>query len=248
MFCAEDNDASQRPAKAAIVTESNSKPEKSRRAALVAAEKRAEKLFEEIEQRGLLRSGRTEREIEQDIYAIALQQFGVEKHWHKRIVRAGVNTLTIASDNPPVRTIAADDIVYVDLGPVFEDWEADLGRTYVLGNHPGAPLVAALPVIFEQVQAHYHATPDITGAELYAYAQRAAGDAGWVFGGAIAGHLVSEFAHAHIPGDKDLTRIHPRNTKPMRDLDELGREQHWILEIHLVERANAYGGFYERLL
>jgi len=112
----------------------------------------------------------------------------------------------------------------------------------------GAPLVAALPVIFEQVQAHYHATPDITGAELYAYAQRAAGDAGWVFGGAIAGHLVSEFAHAHIPGDKDLTRIHPRNTKRMRDLDELGRERHWILEIHLVERANAYGGFYERLL
>ena len=152
------------------MTESNSKPEKSRRAALIAAEKRAEKLFEEIEQRGLLRSGRTEREIEQDIYAIALQQFGVEKHWHKRIVRAGVSTLTIASDNPPVRTIAADDIVYVNLGPVFEDWEADLGRTYVLGNHPGAPLVAALPVIFEQVQAHYHAMPDISGAELYAYA------------------------------------------------------------------------------
>ena len=71
MFCAEDKDATQRPAKAAIVTESNSKPENSRRAALVAAEKRAEKLFEEIEQRGLLRSGRTEREIEQDIYAIA---------------------------------------------------------------------------------------------------------------------------------------------------------------------------------
>ena len=76
-------------------------------------------------------------------------------------MRAGVNTLTIAADNPPVRTIAADDIVYVDLGPVFEDWEADLGRTYILGNHPGSPLVAALPVIFEQVQAHYHATPDI---------------------------------------------------------------------------------------
>jgi hypothetical protein len=61
-----------------------------RRAALIAAEKRAEKLFEEIEQQGLLRSGRTERQIEQDIFAIALQRFGVEKHWHKRFVRAGV--------------------------------------------------------------------------------------------------------------------------------------------------------------
>ncbi len=178
-----------------------------RRAALVAAERRAETLFDEIEKRKLVQPGRTEREVEQDIYALALQQFGVEKHWHKRIVRAGANTLTIAADNPPVRDIEPNDIVYLDLGPVFEDWEADLGRTYVLGNHPGAPLVEALPVVFDRVQAHYRASPDITGAELYTFAQKAAADAGWVFGGKIAGHLVSEFAHAHIPGDKDFVSI-----------------------------------------
>ena len=221
-----------------------------RRAALVAAEKRAETLFDEIESRGLVRAGRTEREVAQDIYAIALQQFGVEKHWHKRIVRAGPNTLTIAKDNPPVRNIESDDIVYIDLGPVFEDWEADLGRTYVLGNHPGAPLVEALPVVFDRVQSHYHdhASLDITGADLYAFAQKAAAEAGWIFGGAIAGHLVSEFAHAHIPGAKNLNRIYPGNPKRMRDPDELGRERHWILEIHLVEPNGRYGGFYERLL
>jgi len=149
-----------------------------RRAALVAAEKRAETLFDEIERRGLVTAGRTEREVEQDIYAIALEKFGVEKHWHKRIVRAGPNTLTLAADNPPVRNIESDDIVYVDLGPVFEDWEADLGRTYVLGDHPGGPLVEALPVVFDRVQSHYHASPDMTGAELYAFAQRAAAEAG----------------------------------------------------------------------
>ena len=88
-----------------------------RRAALETAERRAETLFDEIERRELIRAGRTEREIEQEIYAIALQQFGVEKHWHKRIVRAGANTLTIAADNPPVRNIESNDIVYVDLGP-----------------------------------------------------------------------------------------------------------------------------------
>jgi len=219
-----------------------------RRAALVDAERRAETLFDEIERRELVRAGRIEREIEQEIYAIALQQFGVEKHWHKRIVRAGANTLTIAADNPPVRNVENDDIVYVDLGPVFEDWEADLGRTYIVGDHPGAPLVKALPVVFDRVQAHYHASPDITGAELYAFAQRAAADAGWVFGGVIAGHLVSEFAHALIPGNKDLNRIYPGNPKRMRDPDELGRERHWILEIHLVDPDGRYGGFYERLL
>jgi Xaa-Pro aminopeptidase len=219
-----------------------------RRAALVTAERRAETLFDEIEKRKLVRPGRTERAAEQDIYALALQQFGVEKHWHKRIVRAGANTLTIAADNPPVRNIEENDIVYVDLGPVFEDWEADLGRTYVLGNHPGAALVEALPVIFDRVQSHYQASPDMTGADLYAFAQIAAAEAGWVFGGAIAGHLVSEFAHAHIPGSKDLNRIHPGNSKRMREPDELGRERHRILEIHLVEPNGLYGGFYERLL
>jgi Xaa-Pro aminopeptidase len=219
-----------------------------RRIALVEAEKRAVTLFDEIEKRNLVRPGRTEREIEKEIYAIALEQFGVEKHWHKRIVRAGANTLTLAADNPPVRDIEPDDIVYVDLGPVFEDWEADLGRTYILGHHPGGPLVEALPVVFDRVQAHYHASPDITGADLYAYAQKAAEEAGWRFGGVIAGHLVSEFAHALIPGDKGLNRIQPGNTKRMRDPDELGRERHWILEIHLVEPNGSYGGFYERLL
>src|SRR3954465_14553527 len=182
-----------------------------RRAALVAAEKHAAKLFDEIERRGLVKAGRTERDVEQDIYGIALAQFGVEKHWHNRIVRAGPHTLTLAADNPPVLKIETDDIVYVDLGPVFEDWEADLGRTYVLGHHPGAPLVEALPVVFDRVQSHYHASPDMTGAELYAFAQKAAAEAGWTFGGVIAGHLVSEFAHAHIPGDKNLNRIYPGN-------------------------------------
>jgi monoamine oxidase len=219
-----------------------------RRAALVDAEKRASTLFGEIERRELIKSGRTEREVEQEIYALALQQFGVEKHWHKRIVRAGANTLTLAADNPPIRRIEQDDIVHVDLGPVFEDWEADLGRTYVLGNHPGAPLVETLPVVFDRVQSHYQSSLEITGEELYAFAQKAAAEAGWSFGGVIAGHLVREFAHAHIPGDKNLNRIQPDNPKPMRDPDELGRERHWILEIHLVEPNGLYGGFYERLL
>ncbi len=219
-----------------------------RRAALLAAEQRAESLFDAIEQAGLVRPGRTEQDIDDDIRTLAHQQFGVEKHWHKRVVRAGPNTVTIGSDTPPLRTIQADDIVYVDLGPVFAEWEADIGRTYIIGNHPGAALVAALPVIFDRVQAHYRASPDITGAELYAFAQEAAADAGWLFGGVIAGHLVAEFPHAHIPGDKTFKRIDPRNTRRMRDPDALGRERHWILEIHLVDRSRSYGGFYERLL
>ncbi|MGH6888483.1 MAG: M24 family metallopeptidase [Rhizomicrobium sp.] len=223
--------------------------EQARREALVAAEKKAEALLEGIEAAGLVAPGRSERDVEGDIGRLALEQFGIERHWHRRIVRAGPNTLTIANDHPPVRLIAPDDTVYVDLGPVFAEWEADIGRTYALGNDPAKrKLVDDLPRVFERVQRQYHAIPDVTGAELYAFAQRAADDEGWAFGGIIAGHIVSELAHATIPGDKDLNRIGPQNPTPLRRRDPLGREKHWILEIHLVDRARTFGGFYERLL
>lgn len=223
--------------------------EDSRRAQLERAEARALQLFDAIERDSLIRAGVSERQVEDEIGQLAADAFGVEKHWHRRIVRAGANSVTIAGDNPPARTIADDDIVYVDLGPVFEAWEADIGKSYVLGSDPQKHrLVADLPRIFVQVQAHYRGNPGMTGAALYAYAQKAAREAGWHFGGKIAGHIVSEFAHALIPGDKALNRISPLNVNPMTDPDGNGRERHWILEIHLVTRDRAFGGFYERLL
>ena len=223
--------------------------EDTRRAQLESAQAQALKLFDAIERENLVRPGVSERQVEDEIGELAAREFGVEKHWHRRIVRAGANSVTIAGDNPPVRTIEADDIVYVDLGPVFEAWEADIGKSYVLGeDRQKHQLVADLPRVFERVQAHYHRDPDITGAALYGFAQRAAAEAGWRFGGRIAGHLVSEFAHALIPGDKALNRIGPQNPKPMSDPDGKGRARHWILEIHLVAPDGRFGGFYERLL
>jgi Xaa-Pro aminopeptidase len=173
----------------------------------------------------------------------------VEKHWHKRIVRAGANTLTVAADNPPIRTIEADDMVYLDLGPVFEEWEADVGRTYVLGSDPVKHKVCAdLPEVFDALVDHFYADDNITGAELYAEAQRLAIARGWHFGGRIAGHIVGEFPHAHIPGDKDLYRISADNPSRMRDPDADGQAKHWIIEVHLLEPGRQWGGFYERLL
>ena len=63
-------------------------PEAERRAALEAAEARALELFTAIEAAGLIAPGRSEREIEDDIRDLAAREFGVEKHWHRRIVRS----------------------------------------------------------------------------------------------------------------------------------------------------------------
>jgi hypothetical protein len=224
------------------------------RKSLEAAEAKGNAMFDAVERAGLVRAGISEKELDDEIYILAKRDFGVNIHWHKRVVRAGVNTLCTYYDDPAVRMIAPDDIVYLDFGPVFASdnlqWEADLGRSYALGDDPEKKrLVADLPRIFEIVKAHYYATPDITGAELYAFAQKAAADAGWIFGGTIAGHIVGEFPHAQrVPGDRALHRIAPANPKRMRDPDDNGHERFWILEIHLVDKARTFGGFYERLL
>ncbi len=220
-----------------------------RLAALIAAEDKALALLDAIEAAGLVAPGRTEREIEKDIYAMAEKDFGVEVHWHKRIVRSGANTLAIFSDNPPILTVQADDIVFLDIGPVFEAWEADVGRTYAIGNDPvKQALVRDQPVIFEAVKAAFDAAPDITGAELYAVAVAESEKRGWRFAGEIAGHIVAEFPHARVPGEKRHGHIRPENPTRMRDLDGLGRERYWILEIHLAAPDGTFGGFYERLL
>jgi Xaa-Pro dipeptidase len=217
--------------------------------ALLAAEKKAMALLDAIEAAGLIAPGRTEQAVEKDIYALAEQSFGVTKHWHKRIVRSGLNTLRIAADDPPILEIAEDDTVFLDLGPVFDEWEADVGRTYALGLDPRKHrLCANLELIFEATRRYFNDHADITGTELYAYAQRAADEAGWLWGGAIAGHLVGEFPHARIPGDKDHYRISPANPTRMRDPDAAGQTKYWIIEVHLVDRERTFGGFYERLL
>lgn len=223
--------------------------EQTRLQSLIEAETKALKLLDRIEALGLVAAGRTEREVEQDIYALAETEFGIEKHWHKRIVRAGVNTLAIAADNPPITTIAEDDIVFLDLGPVFEEWEADVGRSYAIGPDPRKhALCQELLRQFNIVKQHFLATPDITGAELYDFACETARAAGWRYGGKIVGHVVGEFPHAHLPGPKYINYIRPENPERLRDPDGLGQKRYWILEIHLVDPDGAFGGFYERLM
>src|SRR5580692_2171208 len=87
-----------------------------RAAELREAQTRAEALFHAVEARGLIRPGVTESGLNVEIYALAQELFGVTTDWHKRIVRAGKNTLLPYAENPPDLTIGEDDILFLDLG------------------------------------------------------------------------------------------------------------------------------------
>ncbi|MGB6877034.1 MAG: M24 family metallopeptidase, partial [Candidatus Acidiferrales bacterium] len=71
--------------------------------------------------------GISESQLNQQIYELAERELGVSKHWRKRIVRAASNTLLPYDENPPDLTLQDDEIVFLDLGPVFEEREADFG-------------------------------------------------------------------------------------------------------------------------
>src|SRR5580704_11660556 len=218
-------------------------------AGLLDAQRKAEALFAEIQAQHLIRPGAKESEINESIYALAGSMYGISRYWHKRIVRAGRNTLAPYDENPPDLTVGEDDILFLDLGPVFEEWEADFGRTFVVGNDPlKLKLRDDIGKAFIEGKEHFKRNPDITAAGLYKHAQKLAREFGWEYGGPIAGHLIGQFPHERIPGDKVTLYVHPDNPNRMRDPDAEGQERHWIFEIHFVDRSRGIGGFYEELL
>jgi Xaa-Pro dipeptidase len=216
---------------------------------LLEAEHKAKLLFLEIEKRGIIKPGITEKEVNEAVFKLGFEMFGVKKHWHKRIVRAGENTLQPYRENPPNLTIKQNDIVFLDFGPVFEEWEADFGRTYVLGtNSEMFKIKNDCETIWYIVKNHFDSNPQITANQLFDYSVKKASEFGWEFGGPIAGHLIGEFPHEKIYGEEIKYYIHPSNPLPLNHLGENKLKKFWILEIHLVDRKNKIGAFFEQIL
>lgn len=216
---------------------------------LLRAQANARQLFDEVERQNIIAPGVSERQASDAIGDLASELFGVRRHWHKRIVRAGLNTLVPYDKNPRDRLIGDDDIVFCDFGPVFDGWEADFGRTFVVGKDPAKlRLSDDLADVWASGKQHFEAIPDITGEQLYSYVTEEASRHGWQFGGDIAGHLVGKFPHRRIAGEKVESYIAPGSRGPMRRRDSTGNVCHWILEVHLVDRGRQIGGFFEQLL
>lgn len=223
--------------------------ERQRRTELASAQAKAEELFHEIEAGNLLRPGIKETALNQEIYDLAKERFGISKYWHKRIVRAGPNTLLPYAENPPDRMIEDNDILFLDLGPVFEDWEADFGRTFVLGDDAlKLKLRNDTEAAFFLGKEFFQRCDDLTASELYEHILKLARTSGWELGSTMAGHLIGQFPHERIPNDKISLYIHPENHSVIRSRSSDGMIRHWILEVHFVDRKREIGAFFEQLL
>jgi Xaa-Pro aminopeptidase len=216
---------------------------------LIKAQQKTIELFKEVERQGLIVSGKYESELRTEIVKLAKEMFGTEEHWHKKIVRTGVNTLLPYKADPPDRIIQQDDIVFLDFGPNFEGWETDLGRTYVIGNNPlKLKMKQDVEAAWHEGNAWYAKQTSLTGAQMFNYVVDLAKRYGYEFGGDIAGHIIGPYPHEQ-PNPMDLSLdAHPDNHVNILSLDKNGNKRHWVLEIHFVDRKNGIGGFYEQLL
>lgn len=216
---------------------------------LIAAEQRGKELFEAVEKRGLIVAGKTERQLADEIVALAKAEFDIADHWGKKIVRTGVNTLQPYTANPEDLVIQEGDILFFDFHPVYKNFEADLGRTYVLGNDPAKlKLKEAVEAAWHEANAWFVQQTTLTGAACFDYVLELTKSYGYEFGNAIAGHILGRYPHEQPDDPADLCLdIHPDNHTEIFQLDKHGEKRHWLLELHFVDRQRGIGAFFEQL-
>ncbi len=217
---------------------------------LIEAENKAKILFSEIEKRNLVQAGKSEKTLNDEVYDLAFELFGIKKFWHKRIVRAGKNTLCPYRENPPDLILREEEIMFFDFGPVFDEWEADLGRTFVIGKNANMlKMQADIELAWHEGQEFYHANKNsLSGSDFYHFTKEMAMRYGWEFGHIHCGHLIGQFPHEKVLGEDTINYVHHDNHELMCNPDILGNERHWIYEIHFVNLSLKIGGFYEQLL
>lgn len=206
-------------------------------------------LYEEAERRQLIIAGKDEKTLNKEIFKLAKELFGITKHWHKRIVRSGENTLETYTENPPNRIIQEDDILFFDFGPLIDTWEADLARTYVLGKDPlKLKLKNDIEQAWQETKIWFEKQTKLKASDLFKFTQNKAVEYSWEFGGEIAGHIIGEFPIVILKPKYFHLYVHRNNPTNMFELDSNGQKRNWILEMHFVDRENKIGGFYEQLL
>ncbi len=173
-----------------------------------------------------------------EIAAEVLKEKGAERFWHRTHVRFGVNTLRSFSDTslPGVR-LQSRDIFFLDFGPVFDGYEADVGATFTVGEDPEMLGCAqAARDLFKRVRDHW-ADLGVSGRALYAFATAEAKAMGWEFilRGA-SGHRIADFPHV----------LYHRGN--LESLNFAPAAQRWILEIQLRHPTRQFGAFHEDIL
>ena len=165
-----------------------------------------------------------------------LQAMGSAYNWHPTYVRFGADSVnTWHQPSQRERRLRADDIVVIDVGPVWDGYEGDYGDTFVLGDDADHRRCAqAARAVFDAARQAW--LGGMSGKALYAYAETLAHAHGCELVADVPGHRVSEFPHA-LYGKHRLA-----------DVEFVPDDGIWVLEIQVRDRARPIGAFFEDVL
>ena len=166
-----------------------------------------------------------------------LEALGMERLWHKNVVRFGAGTVEIFhGDFQPDYALQANDIFFIDLGAVFDGHEGDAGDTFVVGDDAEmAACAEAARTLWHEVAAQWR-DEGVSGGALYRFALARAEAMGWMLNWEVKGHRVSDFPHAIYKAGA------------LGDLESCPVTGLWILEIQIRHPTRSFGAFYEDLL
>jgi len=173
------------------------------------------------------------REIVRDV----LKAAGMIRGWHAPHVRFGSNTLKpFGAPSDPGVVLSDDDIFFIDIGPVWRQFEGDAGATFVVGHDPDMLRIATdVRRVFDESRLAW-LTRGLSGAQLYDFASQRARDLGWELNLDMNGHRLANFPHAAIhEGPLAKTAFRPSAAL-------------WVLEIQIRHPIRPISAFYEDLL
>ena len=178
--------------------------------------------------------------VEEDAVAMAkdlLAAGDMVRGWHDVYVRFGANTLkTFGAASDPGIVLKENDIFFIDIGPVWGEFEGDGGDTFTVGTAPDmAKCAADAKTLFHIVRKKWETT-GMSGRELYEFATEEAKALGWELNLDLSGHRLSDFPHAAIYDG------------PMAEVDFKPSPLLWVLEIHIRHPTEGYGAFFEDML
>jgi Xaa-Pro aminopeptidase len=178
--------------------------------------------------------------VEEDAVEMAreiLAEKGMLRGWHDVYVRFGTNTIkTFGAASEPGVVLGENDLFFIDIGPVYQQWEGDGGDTFVVGDVPEyAKCAADARTLFHIVRKKWEAEK-ATGKALYEFAVAEADKMGWELNMDLSGHRLSDFQHSALYDG------------PMADVSFYPSPLIWVLEIHIRDKEKPFGAFFEDML
>lgn len=182
---------------------------------------------------------------EADVQELIKDEFkanGIYKFWHPSKFRIGSDTTKSFRELSDQRIqLTEAEIYFIDIGPIIENHEADLGESFVFGDLSNEfalhnkKLASAARTLWNDV-ADIWRKERISGIELYSRAQVLAAGMGYSLNTQMDGHRIGDFPHA-LYCKEGLAEV---ALVPASDL--------WVLEIHILDLNRERGAFFEDVL